>query len=49
MNQDALYYIPLGGCGMFGANMSLYGYRDSWIMVDCGLGFADGDVPGIEI
>lgn len=49
MQADAMYFVPLGGCGMFGANMSLYGYQDQWIMVDCGMGFADDTMPGVEI
>jgi ribonuclease J len=49
MARDAVYLVPLGGCGIFGANMSLYGYRDQWIMVDCGMGFADETMPGIDI
>lgn len=49
MKDDALYFVPLGGCGIFGANMSLYGYRGQWIMVDCGMGFADETMPGVDI
>lgn len=47
--KDTLYMIPLGGCGVFGANMTLYGYNDEWIMVDCGMGFADDTMPGVDI
>lgn len=49
MKDDAVYFVPLGGCGNFGANMSLYGYRGQWVMVDCGMGFADETMPGVEI
>lgn len=49
MAPDAVYFVPLGGCGMFGANMALYGHADRWIMVDCGMGFADDTMPGVEI
>lgn len=49
MKNDAVYMVPLGGCGVFGANMTLYGYNGKWIMVDCGMGFADDTMPGIEI
>lgn len=49
MRSDAIYFVPLGGVGFFGANMSLYGYRGQWIMVDCGMGFADETMPGVEI
>jgi ribonuclease J len=49
MESDAIYFVPLGGCGIFGANMSLYGHKGEWIMVDCGMGFADDTMPGIDI
>lgn len=49
MAPDAIYFIPLGGCGFFGANMSLYGYQGQWIMVDCGMGFADDTMPGVDV
>lgn len=32
-----LLFHPLGGCGEIGMNLSLYGYDDSWIAVDCGM------------
>jgi ribonuclease J len=49
MAADAIYFVPLGGCGVFGANMSLYGYQGQWIMVDCGMGFADETMPGVDV
>ena len=49
MEKDAVYFVPLGGCGIFGANMSLYGHNGQWIMVDCGMGFADDTMPGVDI
>jgi len=49
MAPDAIYFVPLGGCGFFGANMSLYGYQGQWIMVDCGMGFADETMPGVDV
>lgn len=49
MKPDAVYFVPLGGCGFFGANMALYGHNDKWIMVDCGMGFADDTMPGVDI
>ncbi|WIX34830.1 ribonuclease J [Salinicola sp. JS01] len=32
-----LLFHPLGGCGEIGMNLSLYGYDDHWIAVDCGM------------
>ena len=49
MDSDAIYCVPLGGCGVFGANMTLYGHKDQWIMIDCGMGFADETMPGVDI
>ncbi|MDE2336461.1 MAG: ribonuclease J [Alphaproteobacteria bacterium] len=49
MKPDSIYMVPLGGCGFFGANMTLYGYNGQWIMVDCGMGFADDTMPGVDV
>jgi ribonuclease J len=49
MEPDAVYMVPLGGCGIFGANMTLYGHNGQWVMVDCGMGFADETMPGVDI
>lgn len=49
MKPGAVYVVPLGGCGMFGANMTLYGHNGKWIMIDCGMGFADDTMPGVDI
>lgn len=32
-----LRLLPLGGCGEIGMNLTLYGYADEWIAVDCGM------------
>ncbi|GHB10559.1 ribonuclease J [Salinicola rhizosphaerae] len=32
-----LLFHPLGGCGEIGMNLSLYGYDDHWIAIDCGM------------
>lgn len=47
--MEDLLFLPLGGVGEFGANVALYGYNDKWLMVDCGISFADDSMPGIEI
>ncbi|AHX11720.1 metallo-beta-lactamase superfamily protein [Neorickettsia helminthoeca str. Oregon] len=49
MTDSSLCFLPLGGTGEIGMNVSLYKYRDKWIMIDCGAGFADADLPGIDI
>lgn len=48
-NKDGVLFLPLGGCGQFGANFTLYGYDSSWILVDCGMAFADERMPGVDV
>jgi ribonuclease J len=48
-NSDELLFLPLGGAGEIGMNMSLYGFGDAWLMVDCGITFADDRTPGIDV
>lgn len=43
------WFLPLGGCGQFGANFSLYGHNGEWLAVDCGAAFADDRLPGIDV
>ena len=51
--SEDFVFVPLGGVGEIGMNMALYGYgpeaRRSWLMVDCGVSFADETAPGVEI
>ena len=35
--SDKLLFVPLGGSGEIGMNLNLYGYQDTWMMVDCGM------------
>ncbi|MEO0437864.1 MAG: ribonuclease J [Pseudomonadota bacterium] len=37
--EKDLWFLPLGGCGEIGMNMSLYGHNQQWLMVDCGMSF----------
>lgn len=50
---DELVFLPLGGAGEIGMNLNLYGFgppdRRQWIMVDLGVTFSDGDVPGVDV
>lgn len=46
---DELVFIPLGGCQEFGINLNVYGYGGKWLVVDCGIGFAGDEYPGIDI
>ena len=44
-----LRIIPLGGLGEIGKNMTAYEYGNDIIVVDCGMGFPDVDMYGIDI
>lgn len=46
---DELLFLALGGSGEIGMNVNLYGCRGKWVMVDCGMTFADPAYPGVEI
>ena len=47
--MDKLSYIPLGGVTKVTKNMHLYEYGDSVLIVDCGLGFADETMMGVDL
>jgi len=46
---DELAFLALGGVGEIGMNLSLYGYKGRWLMVDCGISFADDTLPGVDV
>ncbi len=51
---DELVFVPLGGLGEIGMNAALYGFgspqRRQWILVDCGIGFANEEgLPGVDL
>lgn len=48
-DSDGLYFLPLGGAGEIGMNLSLYGTEGKWLMVDLGVTFADDSMPGIDV
>ncbi len=44
-----LKVIPLGGMREIGKNMFVYEYGDDIIIVDCGIGFPEENMPGIDV
>ncbi len=48
-NNEALYFIPLGGSEQFGVNLNLYVANGKMLAIDCGLGFASDRFPGIDL
>lgn len=49
INRNEFLFLPLGGVGRIGMNVSLYHYQSKWIMIDLGIGFADETMPGVEL
>jgi ribonuclease J len=49
-DPDALYFVPLGGAGEIGMNLSVYGYQGQWLIVDCGVTFGEEEhQPGVDV
>ncbi|GCD56216.1 ribonuclease J [Acetobacter pasteurianus] len=44
-----LAFLPLGGTGEIGMNLNLYRLEDTWLAIDCGIGFSGNDTPEAEI
>ncbi|MDO8618462.1 MAG: ribonuclease J [Candidatus Daviesbacteria bacterium] len=51
MNQKgaSLKLIPLGGVGDVTKNMYIYEYGNDILIVDCGVGFPDEAMPGVDL
>jgi ribonuclease J len=47
--EDELLFVPLGGSNEIGMNLNLYTIGGKWLMVDCGIGFANDYLPGVEV
>ena len=48
-NNQSLKLIPLGGVGDVTKNMYIYEMGDDIIIVDCGVGFPDEGMPGVDL
>jgi ribonuclease J len=47
--DDEILFLPLGGAGEIGMNVSLYGHAGAWLMVDLGVTFGDETTPGVDL
>ena len=46
--KDELVFVPIGGATGVGMNCFAYGLNDKWLVVDCGIGFPDDNLPGVD-
>jgi len=44
-----LAFLPLGGTGEIGMNLNLYRCANTWLAVDCGMGFGGAENPEVDI
>ena len=47
--EKKLRIIPLGGLGEVGKNITLVEYSDNILIIDCGIGFPDDDMFGVDL
>lgn len=47
-SKDVLF-LPMGGAGEIGMNLNLYHQDGKWLIVDLGIGFANGTIPGVDV
>lgn len=47
--MDSLSFISLGGVGDVTKNMSVYQFGNEILLVDCGIGFVDDSMPGVDL
>lgn len=47
-NQKVMRFIPLGGNGQVTKNLFVYEYGEDIVIVDCGMGFPDDTMPGVD-
>ena len=49
VSNGDLAFLPLGGTGEIGMNLSLYRAGGKWLAIDCGIGFGGNENPEVEI
>ena len=47
--NNSLLFLPLGGANEIGMNLNLYYYKGKFLVIDLGIGFADKNLPGVDI
>ena len=47
--KDHLKIIPLGGLLEIGKNLTVFEYKNDIVIVDCGLGFPEDDMLGVDL
>ncbi len=47
--MSQLKLIPLGGMGKVTQNMFVYEYENEILLIDCGIGFPDTYMPGVDV
>lgn len=47
--DESFVLIPLGGATGIGMNFFVYGYKGKFLIVDCGMGFSDDHLPGVDL
>lgn len=48
-NENSVKVIPLGGLGEIGKNITAFEYKDEIIVIDCGIGFPDEEMYGVDL
>ena len=47
-SKEDLLFVPIGGATGVGMNCFAYGLNGKWLVVDCGIGFPDDNLPGVD-
>lgn len=47
--DDEVWFLPLGGTGEIGMNLTLYGHAGAWLIVDIGITFGGDDFPRFDV
>jgi ribonuclease J len=48
-NPKKFCFIPLGGANEIGMNFNLYFHNGKFLLIDCGIGFAGGEINGVDV